>query len=73
MSVVAGSATLPNLSACLGPESLNRCPRPEVTMSAIRVTTYDGIQLGNNVSGSPNDGEQHMSFYVDCESNAGEQ
>ena len=28
------------------------------TMSAVRVTTHDGIELGNNVSGSPNDGEQ---------------
>ena len=33
-------------------------------MSATRITTASGVELANNVSGSPNDGEQHMSFYV---------
>ena len=44
----------------------NTLPSAYWTMSCVRVTHLPtNTQLGNNVSGSQNDGEQHMSFYVD--------
>ena len=39
----------------------NTLPSAYWTMSAVRVTHVPtGVELGNNVSGSQNDGEQHM-------------